>query len=283
MREWDNSSALVTAVVLTKDEVFNLERCLASLLWCREVVVVDSASTDGTQARASALGARVVERVQTGAFKIDEQRNWALQNAGIGTPWVLFIDADESVPIPLANELVRISQATDQPCDGFELTPRYLFWGTWLRRTQGYPNWHARFVRSGRPRFAGGVWEHFLPDFRVGQIAIPYDHHANSKGMSDWLKRHDRYSTWDAERTVAFLKSGDANELRTSRKLNLRRRAARLWPLRPWIRFIQMYVLRLGILEGGPAFVFCMLYFFYEWMTVVKIAELRRRDRGLPL
>jgi glycosyltransferase involved in cell wall biosynthesis len=274
---------MVTAVILTKDEAQNLERCISSLSWCASVVVVDSASTDGTQVKAYSLGAKVFDRVQSGPFKIDEQRNWALEHAGIQTPWVLFVDADETVPIALALELMVIVRNPELRYEAYELTPRYLFWGRWLKRTQGYPNWHARFVRSGRARFGGGVWEHFLPGTRIGRVLIPFDHHANSKGISDWLKRHDRYSSWDAEKTLAFIESGDVNRLGTSRKLRLRKWAARFWPFRPWVRFLQMYVLRLGFLEGLPAFVFCLLYFFYEWMTVVKIIELRRRERGLPL
>jgi hypothetical protein len=97
------------------------------------------------------------------------------------------------------------------------------------------------------------------------------------------LARHDRYSSWDAGQIVDYLETGDRDRLGTTRKLGLRRWAARCWPLRPWARFSQMYVLRGGFLEGRPAFVFCLLYFFYEWMTVVKIVELRRCRRHLPL
>jgi len=271
-----------TAVVLTKNEVANLALCLDSLRWCAEIVVLDSGSTDGTPAKARELGARVCTHVQPPPFQIDTQRNWALEQCAITTPWVLFLDADEMVPPDLAQELSRrCSEGND--CDAFELTPRYLFWGTWLRRTQGYPNWHPRVVRLGHTRFAGGVWEHFAEGTRVGRISIPYDHFANSKGLSDWLARHDRYSTWDAEKVVDYLESGDQLALGTTRKLALRRWAARLWPIRPWVRFFQMYFIRLGCLEGGAAFGFCLLYFFYEWMTVVKIIELRRRRRGLTL
>ena len=273
----------ITAVVLTKNEAANLERCLASLRWCAETVVLDSGSTDGTPATARELGARVCEHVQPPPFKIDEQRNWALDHGAITTSWVLFLDADETVPADLARELTELCGAADVPFDAYELTPRYLFWGQWLRRTQGFPNWHPRLVRVGRARFAGGVWEHFAAGARVGRIETPYDHFANSKGLSDWLARHDRYSTWDAGRIVAYLDSGDVAALGSTRKLGLRRRAARFWPVRPWARFFQMYFLRLGFLEGGPAFAFCLFYFFYEWMTVVKIVELRRQQKGLPL
>lgn len=276
-------SRVVTAVVLTKNEVENLERCFASLRWCAAIVVVDSGSTDGTQAKAAALGARVCEHVQPPPFKIDEQRNWALEQAGIDTPWVVFLDADETIPEALAHELERVAtQPGDPASDAYELTPRYLFWGTWLKRTQGYPNWHPRFVRRGHARFTGGVWEQFAAGTRVGRIGIPYDHFANSKGLSDWLARHDRYSSWDARKIVDFLETGDPAKLGTARKLGLRTRAARWWPVRPWVRFAQMYFLRLGFLEGRAAFAFCLLYFFYEWMTVVKIVELRRQRKNLP-
>jgi glycosyltransferase involved in cell wall biosynthesis len=278
-----NSSLAITAVVLTKNEVSNLERCFASLRWCAQVVVLDSGSIDGTREKAQELGARVFTHVQAPPFKIDVQRNWALDHAEIGTPWVLFLDADETVPTELALELMRV--CSDETCsfDAFELTPRYLFWGQWLKRTQGYPNWHPRLVRLGHARFTGGVWEHFAEGAKVGRIAIPYDHFANSKGLSDWLARHDRYSSWDAEKIVAYLDSGKDDALGSTRKVGLRRWAARLWPLRPWARFCQTYFLRLGFLEGRAAFSFCLLYFCYDWMTVVKIVERRRLREGLPL
>ena len=277
------SNSPFTAVVLTKNEVANLSRCFASLRWCAEIIVIDSGSTDGTQAVAERLGAKVLVNVQPPPFKISEQRNWALKEGKITTPWVVFLDADETIPTSLAEELNRTATDPENQYDAYELTPRYLFWGTWLKRTQGYPNWHPRALRVGRAHFEGGVWEHFAENVKVGRIQTPYDHFANSKGLSDWLARHDRYSSWDADKIVAYLASGDDAAFGTARKVGLRRWAARCWPLRPWARFAQTYIFRLGFLEGRAAFAFCLLYFFYEWMTVVKIVELRRTKKGLPL
>jgi hypothetical protein len=59
--------------------------------------------------------------------------------------------------------------------------------------------------------------------------------------------------------------------------------AARMWVVRPWVRFVHMYFIRLGFLEGRAALAFSLLYSMYEWMTVIKIVEIRRRRRGLPL
>ena len=275
---------MISAVILTLNEVTNLERCFASLRWCAEIIVVDSGSNDQTRERAAELGARVLVNVQPPPFEFSKQRNWVLDNAQLpADSWVLFLDADEAVPAALAEEIRQVSASTRRKFDAYELTPRYLFWGTWLRRTQGYPNWHPRLVCVGRARFDGGVWEHFSASTRVGRLDSPYDHFANSKGFSDWLQRHDRFSSWDAEKIVTFLEIGGSKTLGTERKKELRRWAARLWPLRPWARFFQMYILRLGFLEGFNAFVFCLLYFFYEWMTVVKIIEHRRQRKGLPL
>jgi len=279
-----NPGSPVSAVVLALDEAANLPRCLASLAFSREIVVVDSGSSDGTGEIAAALGAKVFTHVQEGPFNIAEQRNWALDHCELSGDWVLFLDADEVVPTDLARELTRICAPGGTDKDAFELTPRYLFWGKWLRRTQGYPNWHPRLVARGRARFAGGVWEHFAEGARAGRVEIPYDHYANSKGFSDWLARHDRYSTWDAGKTIEFLASPDnAHALGTIRKLRLRKLAARLWPVRPFARFFLMYVLRGGFTEGFAALMFCLMYFFYECMIVIKIIEQKRLRRGEPL
>ncbi|MNS68590.1 hypothetical protein D3C72_1018740 [compost metagenome] len=201
----------------------------------------------------------------------------------MGGRWVLFIDADETISPELASEISRRCSDKTSSLNAFELTPRYLFWGTWLKRTQGYPNWHHRLLKAGEVRFSGGVWEHFAQPAQIGRIELPYDHYANSKGFADWVERHNRYSTWDAQRTFEFLTSGQVATLQTERKLALRKLAAYFWPLRPFARFFNMYLARAGFTEGPAALVFCWLYFIYEWMIVVKIIELFRQRHNLPL
>jgi len=232
----------------------------------------------------------VLEHRQPGRFLITEQRNWALTQAGLRSDWVLFLDADETVgpacvlAIQQALREAAAAEATDQPSpEGFELTPRYWFLGRWLRRTQGYPNWHPRLVRRGRLGFEGGLWESFADGHRVDRIAEPYEHYAFSKGIDDWLERHRRYADWEAERIVAYLDGAGDGALGTRRWLRLRRLAAQLWPLRPLLRFSQKYVLQGGFLEGWQGLLFSLLMAGYDLITVVKVIEWRRRERGLPL
>jgi glycosyltransferase involved in cell wall biosynthesis len=276
-------NSYISAIILTKNEVCNLKRCIESLQWCNKVIIVDSGSTDGTIQLAESLGISVFTHIQPPPFKISEQRNWALENCHLKSEWVLFIDADEIIPPNLATEIQRVCSDINQKYNAYELPARYLFWGKWLKLTQGYPNWHSRLLKLGEVTFTGGVWEYFTSGAKVGRINIPYDHYANSKGFGDWLERHDRYSSWDAQKVVEFLETGKTSALGTERKLKLRLLAAKLWFLRPIVRFIQMYFLRLGFLEGLTALIFCLLYAMYEFMTVVKIIELKRKKSGLSL
>lgn len=278
-----HEKGVLHAVVLTLNEKQNLESCLSSLRWCNRVCVVDSGSTDGTLETAAALGAEVFTHKQEGVFQISEQRNWCLDYCGFAHgDWVLFLDADETVPFNLIAEIQKAILPV-VGMDAYEMTPRYLFWGRWMKRTQGYPNWHPRLLKVGCLRYEGGVWEHFGASGRIGKIKIPYDHHANSKGFTDWLERHQRYSDWDADKIIEYLASGSAEALGTTRKLLLRRIAARLWPLRPIVRFLHMYVIRMGLTEGKEALVFCLLYAFYEFMIVIKVAERLRLKKNLPI
>lgn len=274
----------ISSIILTQNEVSNIERCISSLEWCREVIVVDSGSTDGTLELAKALGARVYTHTQKPPYQAAKQRNWAIDNTNAVGEWILFVDADETIPPDLAVEIQRICTSNDNTYNAFKLTPRYLFWGKWMKRTQGYPNWHDRLLKRGEVRFAdGGYWEHFVSNAKIGKITIPYDHFGNSKGISSWIEKHDRYSSADAEKIIEFLETQESSSLGTKNKLTLRIWAAKLWLIRPIVRFIYMYVIRLGFLEGLTSLAFCLLYAIYEFLVVVKIVELKRKRSGLPL
>jgi glycosyltransferase involved in cell wall biosynthesis len=273
----------ISAIILTKNEAVNIRRCIESLRWCQEIIVVDSGSTDKTVPLAESLGAKVFTHIPPSPFQFAKQRNWALENCDIDTEWVLFLDADEVIPFELSCTIQQICSSPNNPYNAFSLTPRYLFLGKWMKHTLGYPNWHDRLLKNGEVFFEGGVWESFSNSARVGKITIPYDHYGNSKGLSEWIERHNRYSSWDAKCVFDFLETGKVESLITKRKVALRLLAARFWVFRPIVRFVQMYILRRGFLEGWQSLVFCLLYAFYELMTVVKIIELKRKEANLPL
>ena len=227
--------AFATAVVLTLNEQRNIKRCLASLSWADEVVVVDSGSGDETVALALASGARVVEHCQPGPFLIADQRNWALQHAGLAGEWVLFVDADEEVTQTWRERSDPAVPGLGGP-DAYQLAPKYMFWGRWMRRCMRYPAWHDRLVRRGKVAFAGGVWEHFTAGVGMARIDQPYIHHGNSQGSRrGWrgttATRPGRRSQW------SHISLADAGSFRTSRRVTERKVAAHAWSGRPLLRF----------------------------------------------
>lgn len=272
----------IAGVVLTLNEQADLSRALRSLSWCDELLVVDSGSTDKTPEIAHRFGARFIQNIQTPPFLITEQRNWALTCSGLNSDWVIFLDADEEVGPQLAQQILQSINST-LIADAYELTPRYWFLGKWLKLTQGYPNWHPRLLKRGRTNFEGGVWESFSPGTRVRRLSIPYEHYAFSKGLDDWLERHRRYATWDAQQIYEYLFADSPMSSIPQRRRHLRILMSRFWFLRPLLRFFQKYLVQLGFLEGWQALLFSLMMAFYDLMTVIKVIELIRARRGLSL
>ena len=92
-----------------------------------------------------------------------------------------------------------------------------------------------------------------------------------------------RYAQWEAERIVAYSQSGAKAALGTHRSLRLRAVSAKLWPLRPPLRFLQKYLLQGGFLEGWQGLLFALMMAFYDLITVVKVIQIRRRMEGKSL
>src|SRR4029077_6733757 len=140
MSERSDGRAPLSVLVPVKNEAANLRDCLASGAFAQEIVVVDSASTDGTQAIAETAGARVVQFVWNGG--LPRKKNWALENIPWQHEWVLIIDADERITPELEHEICLAIRGTD--VDGFYLNRRFWFLGGWINYCGYFPSWNLR-------------------------------------------------------------------------------------------------------------------------------------------
>ena len=269
---------MISVVILTLNEADNLPRCLASVRWCDDILIVDSGSIDATVTIAEASGARVLTR----AFdSFGKQRNFAMEAGAIRHPWVLHLDADEVVTEALAKELQAIvARVAEFPV--YRVPSRIIFMGRWLRYSGMYPSYQVRFGQREQLRFIdhGHGQREVQAAHDVGTLSAPLDHYNFSKGEDDWFARHRRYARDEATQALAERRQSlGLAELfhsdRTLRRRALKRLANRL-PFRPTARFLYAYVLRRGFLDGRAGLRYARMLATYQRMIDTSLDEQRK-------
>jgi glycosyltransferase involved in cell wall biosynthesis len=267
----------VGVIVLTLDEEPNIARCLGSLAWADQIVVVDSGSTDGTVKIARECGAEVVEQPWLG---FSAQREMALRLPLVRHEWVYFVDADEWVSPQLACEIAAVLQTPS--CAAFAHRRRLVFQGTWIRHCGWYRgSWLVRLVDRQAVSFDGSI---------VGETACvngPVERLANDlvdedrKGLASWLRKHVGYAELEVQRrgrTVPLMRRLLSVRSRTDSRPLARALLKNVifpsLPAKPLALFLYMYVVRLGVLDGRAGLRFCFFHAWYE----TTVASLRAEE-----
>lgn len=266
---------MFSILILTRNEEDNIRGCLESVAWCDDVVVLDSLSDDDTVCVARDAGARIFER------EFDDfagQRNYAIDNVEFLNDWVFHLDADERFTPELREECRHVIQQDE--FSGFQVPSRMILWGRWLKHAACYPVYQMRLMKLGEVRFTqhGHGQREVKAKRGIGKLSSPYDHLSFSKGLSEWFERHNRYSTQEAEQAAQELAEGGIDWKGLLSRDSVRRRRAlkgvslRL-PFRPSLKFLYLYVFRLGFLDGLPGLTYCTLQALYERMICLKMRE----------
>jgi glycosyltransferase involved in cell wall biosynthesis len=272
----------VSILILTLNEEQNLPSCLESVRWSDDIVVLDSYSTDQTVEIANAAGARVIQR------RFDNwaaHQNWAVENIRFVHPWVFYLDADERMTDELRQEIDSIAGDPNEARVAFYCGRKNFFMGKWLKysfRTEAI----MRFFRPEKIRFERLVNPTPIIHGSHGHLRGRLLHYNFSKGLTDWIAKHNQYALFEAMEGAKIL-AGETGRVpslvsrdKAQRRKALKHLSFRL-PFRPTLRFIYMYVLRLGFLDGWAGLTYCRLVAFYEYMIVLKMKEIQRRGRGL--
>jgi glycosyltransferase involved in cell wall biosynthesis len=278
-------SVPVTVVVLTRDEEANIARCLDSLAWADQVVVVDSGSADDTVPIARSLGAEVVEQAWLG---FSDQREFALRLPEIRHDWVYFVDADEWVSPQLAAEIAE--RLRSPRCAALSHRLRLVFLGTWIRHAGWYSgSWVVRLVDRRCTKYDGSpVGERATVDGTVGRLLndIVDD---DRKGLARWLHKHVRYAELELEKRgrrvplydrVRRFRARDRTDTRPLARIILKDLVFPAVPARPLAVFLYMYVVRLGLLDGRAGLRFCFFHAWYQATVNGLAAEASRPRRG---
>ncbi len=246
----------LSAYLITRDEEKNIARAIESVRWMDEVVVLDSGSTDRTVEIAEGLGAKV--RIEPFRGFVD-QKNRAMELCGGN--WLFNLDADEEATPELRDSILGVlTGARDCLPDAFAVNRRTLYMGRWIRHCGWYPEYRIRLSRKGSARWEGELLHEGLRgNGSPGRLAGDLLHRPYA-GMAEHARKIVFYSDLWAGREAA------------------RGRKARVIDLvtRPAARFLRMYVLRAGFLDGVPGFAASVMGAWYVFMKYAKLHELSR-------
>lgn len=251
----------LSVVVLTKNEADFIGRCLKSVDWADETLILDSGSTDQTRAIAAALGAVVHEQAWLG-WSTQHNRAIALAKHD----WVLVLDADEIVTRELAESIQRVMRQPKDDRDGYSLDRRHDFHGVLIpdmrRRSK-----RLNFIRLFNRRH--GAFDPTMTvheEVRVSGKAIPLA----------GILLHWRGRTIDENLTVA-------NQNGTLEAEALNRQGYRVKSfmivLRPILRFFWCYIVKGGFRVGVPGLNYAMIRAINEYACYAKLWEIQNAPR----
>jgi len=272
----------IGVLIPTKDEELNLPHALESVRgWASEVFVLDAGSSDGTQEVAERYGATFVTRPWEGFAR---QKNWGIANLPFASDWIFILDADECVTSELRDELLRVQGAENVAEAGFYVNRHLVFLGRPIHHCGYYPSWNLRFFRRGHARYEDrAVHEHMIVDGPVGYLKGEMVHW-DRRGIEWYIAKHNHYSTLEAKEMLRLRaeKRGPGAIGSILRDPIARRRwvKERMWPWLParWFwRWVFMYLLRAGFLDGLAGFHFCLVLAAYEHQITIKMLEQDRQ------
>ncbi len=244
----------VSAVITTFNEEHNIADCVESLQWCGEVVVVDSFSTDRTPEIAQSFAkVRFLQRPYLGSAS---QKNWAMDQTKY--EWILIFDADERCTPELQAEITTLL-ASGPKAQAYTIKRRVYFMDRVIRFSGWQHDRVVRLLKRGAGRYPNKrVHADMQTKGPTPVLANPMLHYMIDS-FQQYLPRIITYGYW-----------GAAQGWKTNRGSGVVEVFGR-----PIWRFLRMYVLQFGFLDGMAGLVFCMLQAFGTYLKWAVLWEWR--------
>jgi glycosyltransferase involved in cell wall biosynthesis len=274
----------ITIVILTFNELDNIEECVKSVLGLdSRVVVVDSGSTDGTVEFLKEAG---VEVFYNRFDNYSQQRNWSFNNVDIKTEWVLNLDADHRLTPELVEEIKFLFAKGFSPeINGFLASRRTIFLDRWIRYGGQYPTYHAILFRKGKGFCENKLYDqHFVIDGKTSILKNDILDVFN-ESLSDFIVKHNKWSNLEAEYRFNRLSNtkilGEIKPRIFGTAIERRRYLKMVFEKFPLFvgavcYYFYRYFLRLGFLDGKEGFIFHFLQCF--WFRIIVDSKIIERE-----
>lgn len=240
-------------VISAYNEEHIIESCLKSVSWADEIIVVDNASLDKTASIAKKYKATVFSRPNNPMLNIN--KNYGFTKAS--GDWILNLDADEVVDNELRDEITRIVSADGSDVQGYQIARKNMLFGKWIQHAGWYPDYQMRLFKRGAGKFAEKhVHEHVHV---TGETGIVSGHivHTSFQTVSQFIRKHDLYSTNEAENLLQ-----DGYVFHAMDCIRFPRR-----------EFISRYFAREGYKDGLHGLALSLLMAFYHLFIFLKLWE----------
>ena len=251
----------ISVCIICFNEDHNIRRCLESCSWADEVIVVDSMSQDNTVEIARHYTDTVFIRPWTGYV---DQKNFALSEAH--GDWVLSVDADEEVTTSLRKEILAEIKRTEAQ-DGYQIRRRSFYQGRWINHSGFYPDRQLRLFRRGRGLWVGGrVHERVEIKGSIGELKSDLLHYPYKGTISGQLQTVNDFSgllakdMYEKGKRYHFL----------------------LLLTRPLLKFLEVYLLKLGFLDGLAGLIIASTSAYAMFIRYVKLREIEARLGNQP-
>ena len=263
--------------ILTYNEELDIAACIESAMLSDDVIVVDSCSRDRTLEIASQYPVRVIEH----PFESHgQQRTWMLENIPAKYEWAYILEADERMTPELFQECCEVIQS-DQKV-GYYAAERVMFMDRWIKHSTQFPRYQLRLLQIGKVWFTDyGHTEREVCQGETSFLQATYPHYTCGKGMSRWIEKHNRYSTWEAMSELEDAQ-GEVKPKLFGKPIERRRwlkKFSRKLPMRPSLRFCYSYFLQKGFRDGYAGFMMCRLLGWYELISIAKREDIKIKEK----
>jgi len=248
----------ISLIVITRNAEGQIARCLNSVPFAADMVVLDCGSTDQTREIAEELGARVFVEEWRG-FGPQKRRATELAKHD----WVLSLDADEALSSESQLELQILLNGPEPEPEAFAFPRLSFHMGRWIRHGGWYPDWQVRLYDRRRTNWSDVQLHEKIVAAQPARLKHPI-HHWVFKDLTDQMQTNNRYSSLGAE------------------ELNSRGRAFSLFNLivKPKVKFFETYFWKRGFLDGMPGFVIAVGAAYSVFLKWAKLWERQRLKSG---
>src|SRR4030043_592272 len=251
----------ISAIVIAKNEEDKIGECLVSLLFCDEIILVDSGSTDSTIKIAQSHNAKVI-KYTNGSFS--QWRNEGLKN--VKNEWVLYLDADERVTPLLKNEIIQLIKNSNEKFSAYAIPRRNIILGKEMKQGGWWPDYVKRlYIKNSLKKWTGDLHEEPVFEGNLGHLKNPMVH-IKHNDLSEMVDKTNKWSEVEA-RLLYESNHPDMSWWRFFRVM-----ASELW-----LRLIKLK----GFLDGAEGIIYAIYQSWSKFLTYAKLWEMQIESKKL--